>query len=89
MVAAYDIALPCVGVFFGVDAGCRDIEAEQFASSSLATSCLGGMAQRGLGVGWGLMDSCRVVALSGAMLASMASLERLRFGQSFWIWVRG
>jgi hypothetical protein len=34
------------------------------------------MAQWGVGVGCGLMDSHRVVASSGAMLASMASLER-------------
>jgi hypothetical protein len=49
---------------------------EWFASSSSATSSLSDMAHQGLGVGCGLMDSRRVVASSGAVVASMASLER-------------
>jgi hypothetical protein len=74
--AAYGIALPLVGIVYGVDTGWRVLEAEWFASSSSATSSLGGMVQRGLGIGCGLMDSHRVVAQSGAVVALMASLER-------------
>jgi hypothetical protein len=47
-----------------------------FASFSSATSSLSDMAHKGLHVGCGLMDSRRVVASSGAVVASMASLER-------------
>jgi hypothetical protein len=49
---------------------------EWFASSSSVTSSLSSVAQWGLRVGCGSMDSRRVVAPSGAMVTSIASLER-------------
>jgi hypothetical protein len=75
MMAACGVALPYVGVIFGVDSGWRDLEVEQFASSSSATLTLGGEEQWDFGVGCGLMDSCRVVAPSDAMVVSIARLE--------------
>jgi hypothetical protein len=47
-------------------------------STTLATAGLGGVAQRGLGVGRMLMNKRRVVALSGVMVVSTAvGLARL------------
>jgi hypothetical protein len=47
-----------------------------FVSCTLTRSSLGGMAQWGLDCGRAMMDSCRAVAPSGAMVASMAVLVR-------------
>jgi hypothetical protein len=49
---------------------------EWLASSSSMTSSLSSVAQWGLRVGCDSMDSRRVVAPSGAMVALIASLER-------------
>ena len=45
-------------------------------SFALKMTSLGGVAQRGLSVGRVRMDARRAVALSGAMVASMAGLAR-------------
>jgi hypothetical protein len=75
MMAACGVALPYAGVVFGVDSRWRDLEVERFPSSSSATSTFGGEEQRGFGVGFGLMDSCRVVGPFDAVVASMARLK--------------
>jgi hypothetical protein len=56
--------------------GRRDPEVERFASSSSVTLTLISEEQLGFDVGYGLMDSRRVVASSDAVVASMASVER-------------
>ena len=49
----------------------------EWCISTKSTSArFGGVAQRGLGDGRGVMDSHKVGALSGAMVASTASLTR-------------
>jgi hypothetical protein len=47
-----------------------------FVYCTTTTSSLGGMAQWGLNGGRALMDMCRVVALSSAMVALMVGLVR-------------
>jgi hypothetical protein len=49
---------------------------EWFASSSSTTSNLSDVAQQGLCVGCGLMNSRRVVVPSSVVVTSMANLER-------------
>jgi hypothetical protein len=53
--AACDIVLPHGGIVFGVDVGFRGSQAERFASTSLMTASLGGVALLGPDFGRGLM----------------------------------
>jgi hypothetical protein len=76
MTVAFSVALPLVGVIFGVDTGWRIPEAVRCSSTTSTTLGLGNVAQRGLGVGRMLMDSRRAEALSGVMVASMGRLSR-------------
>jgi hypothetical protein len=48
---AFGVALPLVGVVFGVDTGWRDSEALQCSSTTSTTLRLGSVAHWGLGVG--------------------------------------
>jgi hypothetical protein len=77
MMVAFSVALPLVGVIFGVDTGWRVSEAVRCSSTTSTTLGLGSVAQWGLGVGRMLMDSRRTEALSGAMVASTGGLSRL------------
>ena len=47
------------------------------ASTTSTMTSIGGVVQRGLGDGRGVMDSHKVGALSGAMVASTANLARV------------
>jgi hypothetical protein len=76
MTVAFSVALPLVGVVFGVGTGWRIPEAVRCSSTSSTTLGLGSVVQRGLGVGRMLMDSCRAEALSGVMVASTGGLSR-------------
>jgi hypothetical protein len=51
MMVAFSVALPLVGVVFGVDTGWRIPEAVWCSSTTSTTLGLGSVAQRGLGVG--------------------------------------
>jgi hypothetical protein len=51
MTVAFSVALPLVGVVFGVDTGWRVSEAVRCSSTMSTTLGLGSVAQRGLGVG--------------------------------------
>jgi hypothetical protein len=53
---------------------------ERCASKALTSVRLDGMAEQGLGDRRGVMDSCREVALSDAVMMSMAGMERLMHG---------
>jgi hypothetical protein len=56
MTVAFSVALPLVGVVFGVDTGWRIPEAVRCSSTTSTSLGLGSVAQRGLGVGRMLMD---------------------------------
>jgi hypothetical protein len=76
MTVAFGVALPLVGIIFGVDTSWRDSEVVRCSSTTSTTLGLGSMAQRGLGVERVLMDSHRTEALSCIMVASMGGLTR-------------
>jgi hypothetical protein len=76
MTLAFIVALPLVGVVFGVDTGWRIPEAVRCSSTTSTTLGLGSVAQWGLGVGRMLMDSRRAEALSGVMVALTGRLAR-------------
>jgi hypothetical protein len=70
------VALPLEGIILGTVSGWWKQEVECCSSTASTTPSLGGMAH------WGLSDRCATMnqrkagALSGLMVASMASLTR-------------
>jgi hypothetical protein len=79
MTVAYGVALPLVGVVFGVDTGWRDSEAVRCSSTTSTTLGLGSVAQRGLGVGRVLMDSRKADdGRSDKVIAEIHALKKMR-----------
>jgi hypothetical protein len=56
---------------------------ERCSSTALTVVGLGGVVQRGLSGGHMMMDAHREMALSGAVVVSMAGLARLLHGSLF------
>ena len=72
----FNVASPLEGIVFGAAVGLWRQVVEWCISTQSTSVRFGGVALRGLGDGCGVMDSHKVGALSGAMVASTASLTR-------------
>jgi hypothetical protein len=84
MTVAFSVALPLVGVIFGVDTGWRVSEAVQCSSTTSTTLGLGSVAQRGLGVdgfaqgGGDVWRHGGVDGRSNKIIAEIYALKKMR-----------
>ena len=86
---AFGVVLPPGGIVLEQELAGGDKRRSGVTSTARPTMDPGGMALRSFGDGRVWMDTCRMVALSGAVVASTTGLARSVRQYLLWRWING